>query len=85
MRCMNGMLPDSELLLPRNQVCFPTYAVANKILWRYQPLLIELDLTYPVITDIREMLEYDCKDSASALPEMSKSLALFEDDYVTAT
>lgn len=38
---------------------------------------------YPVITDIKEMLEYDCKDSANALPEMSKSLALFEDDYVT--
>jgi len=38
---------------------------------------------YPVITDIKEMLEYDCKDSASALPEMSKSLAMFEDDYVT--
>ncbi|MCR5490511.1 MAG: Bfr protein [Bacilli bacterium] len=38
---------------------------------------------YPVITDIKEMLEYDCKDSAQALPEMSKALALFEDDYVT--
>ena len=38
---------------------------------------------YPVITDIKEMLEYDCKDSANALPEMSKSLAMFEDDYVT--
>ncbi|MBQ8161521.1 MAG: Bfr protein [Clostridia bacterium] len=38
---------------------------------------------YPVITDIREMLEFDCKDSAQALPEMSKSLALFDDDYVT--
>ncbi len=38
---------------------------------------------YPVITDIREMLEYDCKDSAQALPEMSKALSLFEDDYVT--
>ena len=38
---------------------------------------------YPVITDIREMLEYDCKDSAEALPAMSKALALFEDDYVT--
>lgn len=38
---------------------------------------------YPVITDIREMLEYDCKDSSEALPMMSKSLALFEDDYVT--
>ena len=38
---------------------------------------------YPVITDIKEMLEYDCNDSAKALPEMSKSLALFDDDYVT--
>ena len=38
---------------------------------------------YPVITDIKEMLEYDCKDSAEALPMMSKSLALFDDDYVT--
>ena len=37
----------------------------------------------PVITDIKEMLEYDCKDSAEALPMMSKSLALFDDDYVT--
>lgn len=38
---------------------------------------------YPVITDIKEMLEYDCKDSAQALPEMSKALAMFDDDYVT--
>ena len=38
---------------------------------------------YPVITDIKEMLEYDCNDSAEALPMMSKSLALFEDDYVS--
>lgn len=38
---------------------------------------------YPIITDIKEMLEYDCKDSAQALPEMSKCLSMFEDDYVT--
>lgn len=38
---------------------------------------------YPVITDIKEMLEYDCKDSEEALPMMSKSLALFEDDFVS--
>ena len=29
------------------------------------------------------MPEYDCKDSSEALPEMSKALALFDDDYVT--
>ena len=38
---------------------------------------------YPVITDIKEMLEYDLKESKEALPEMSKALALFDDDYVT--
>ncbi|MBO4573630.1 MAG: MarR family transcriptional regulator [Clostridia bacterium] len=40
------MESEYELLLLENQVCFPTYAVANKILRRYQPLLKELDLTY---------------------------------------
>jgi bacterioferritin len=52
--------------------------------------LIELGITpaveltaYPVFTDVKEMLEYDCKDAAEALPAMSKALALFEDDYVT--
>ncbi|MBR1677208.1 MAG: MarR family transcriptional regulator [Clostridia bacterium] len=40
------MKDDYELLLLENQVCFPTYAVANKILRRYQPLLREIDLTY---------------------------------------
>ena len=38
---------------------------------------------YPVITDVKEMLEYDLKEAAEALPMMSKSLALFDDDYVT--
>ena len=35
-----------DVLLLRNQLCFPTYAAANKIIRRYQPLLKELDLTY---------------------------------------
>ena len=39
-------MEDYSLLLLENQVCFPTYAVANKILRRYQPLLKELNLTY---------------------------------------
>jgi len=38
---------------------------------------------YPVFTDVKEMLEYDCKDAAEALPMMSKALAMFDDDYVT--
>ena len=54
--------------------------------------LIELGVTpkvelveYPVFTDVKEMLEYDCKDAAEALPEMSKALALFADDYVSSS
>ena len=43
---------------------------------------VEIEV-YPVFTDIKEMLEYDCKDAAEALPTMSKALALFDDDYVT--
>ena len=39
-------MKDDELLLLCNQLCFPTYAVANKIVRRYQPLLKELNLTY---------------------------------------
>ena len=35
-----------DSLLLKNQLCFPTYAVANKILRKYQPLLEKLDLTY---------------------------------------
>ena len=39
---------------------------------------------YPVIKDVKEMLEYDCKERATALPAMSQALALFADDYVSA-
>jgi len=52
--------------------------------------LIELGVTpkvelqaYPVFTDVKEMLEYDLKDASEALPEMSRALSLFDDDYVT--
>ena len=38
---------------------------------------------YPVVTDIKEMLEYDLKESENALPEMSKALSMFDDDYVS--
>ena len=35
-----------DCLLLKNQLCFPTYAVSNKILRRYQPMLEEINLTY---------------------------------------
>lgn len=37
---------EENFLLLSSQICFPTYAVFNKIVRRYQPLLKELDLTY---------------------------------------
>ena len=39
-------MDNFDSLLLKNQLCFPTYAVANKILRKYQPLLNKLDLTY---------------------------------------
>lgn len=38
---------------------------------------------YPVITDVKEMLEFTCKMASEALPNMSKFLSEFDDDYVT--
>lgn len=35
-----------DSLLLKNQLCFPTYAVANKIVRKYQPLLERINLTY---------------------------------------
>ncbi|MCR4660776.1 MAG: MarR family transcriptional regulator [Clostridia bacterium] len=61
---------DYELLLLSNQVCFPTYAVANKILRRYQPLLKELNLTYTQYVTMMVMWEKECvneKDLVNAL------------------
>ena len=35
-----------EPLKLKNQLCFPIYAVSNKIVRTYKPFLEELDLTY---------------------------------------
>lgn len=35
-----------EALKLKNQICFPLYAVSNKIIRTYKPLLDKLDLTY---------------------------------------
>lgn len=64
------MNEDYALLLLENQVCFPTYAVANKILRRYQPLLKELDLTYTQYVTMMVLWEKDTvneKDLVKAL------------------
>ncbi len=44
--------------------------------------VVEIE-NYPIIDDVKKMLEFDLKESEQALPMMSKSLALFDDDYVT--
>ncbi|MBQ9482483.1 MAG: MarR family transcriptional regulator [Clostridia bacterium] len=64
------MKKEYELLLLKNQICFPTYAVANKILRRYQPLLKELDLTYTQYVTMMVMWERETvneKDLVAAL------------------
>ena len=64
------MNDEYELLLLANQVCFPTYAVANKILRRYQPLLKTINLTYTQYITMRVMWEKEVvneKDLVKAL------------------
>ena len=59
-----------DCLLLKNQICFPTYAVANKIIRRYQPLLKELDLTYTQYIVMMVMWEKEVvneKDLVNAL------------------
>lgn len=59
-----------DLLLLKNQVCFPTYAVANKILRRYQPLLKSINLTYTQYVTMMVMWEKEKvneKDLVNAL------------------
>ena len=71
------MKEDYSMLLLKNQVCFPTYAVANKILRRYQPLLKELNLTYTQYVTLMVLWEKETvneKDLVSALYLQSNTL-----------
>ena len=64
------MNDEYELLLLENQICFPTYAVANKILRRYQPLLKKINLTYTQYITMMVMWEKEVvneKDLVKAL------------------
>lgn len=66
-----------EVLFLKNQVCFPTYAVANKILRRYQPLLKEVNLTYTqyiCMMVMWEKEEVNEKDLVNALYLKSNTL-----------
>lgn len=38
---------NMELLLLKNQVCFPVYALSREITNQYRPLLERLDISYP--------------------------------------
>ncbi len=43
---MNTIDPSTENLLLKNQLCFPLYAAARKIVAAYTPFLKEIGLTY---------------------------------------
>lgn len=67
-----------DSLLLKNQLCFPTYAVANKILRKYQPLLDKLDLTYTqyiVMMVMWEKKKVNEKELSNALFLKSNTLA----------
>ena len=56
--------------------------VNSRLIELWETPAVELQV-YPVITDIKEMLEYDRKDAVEGLPMMSRALSMFDDDYVT--
>ena len=61
-----------------NQLCFPTYAVSNKILRKYKPLLDKLDLTYTqyiVMMVLWEKKEINEKELGEILYLKSNTLA----------
>ena len=67
-----------DSLLLKNQLCFPTYAVANKILRKYQPLLDKLDLTYTqyiVMMVMWEKREVNEKELCEALHLKTNTIA----------
>lgn len=67
-----------ESLYLENQLCFPTYAVANKILRKYKPLLDKLDLTYTqyiVMMVLWKHKEVSEKELGEALYLKSNTLA----------
>ncbi len=80
-----------DSLLLKNQLCFPTYAVANKILRKYQPLLDKLDLTYTQYIVMMVMWEkrvVNEKELCEALYLKTNTLApllkrLKEKEYIT--
>ncbi|MBP3732680.1 MAG: MarR family transcriptional regulator [Bacilli bacterium] len=80
-----------DSLLLKNQLCFPTYAVANKILRKYQPLLDKLDLTYTQYIAMMVMWEKKTvneKELCEALYLKTNTLApllkrLKEKEYIT--
>ena len=67
-----------DSLLLKNQLCFPTYAVANKITRKYQPLLEKIDLTYTqyiVMMVMWEKYEVNEKELCRALFLKTNTLA----------
>lgn len=82
---------EFDPLLLKNQLCFPTYAVSNKILRKYKPFLDELDLTYTqyicmmVLWEKKEVNEKELCDSlylkTNTLTPLIKRLE--EKEYIT--
>ncbi len=61
-----------DALLLKNQLCFPIYAAANKIIRRYQPLLKKLDLTYTQYI----VMMYLWENKETNIKELGKTLIL---------
>lgn len=67
-----------ELLLLKNQLCFPMYSATNTIVNNYRPLLKDIDLTYTqyiVMMVVWEKKKLNEKDIVNALFLKSNTIA----------
>lgn len=58
--------PEAELLYLDQQLCFRLYTASRLIIRAYQPLLKELDITYPQYLVLMLMWEWKDKDQESS-------------------
>ncbi|MBB6522929.1 MarR family winged helix-turn-helix transcriptional regulator [Pseudoteredinibacter isoporae] len=74
---MSDSIQDAELLYLDQQLCFRLYTASRLVIRAYQPLLRELDITYPQYLVLMLMWEWRDKDQSSGtVGQLGKRLQL---------
>lgn len=74
---MSDSMQDAELLYLDQQLCFRLYTASRLVIRAYQPLLKELDITYPQYLVLMLMWEWRDKEQQSGtVGQLGKRLQL---------